>query len=608
MAELSLLSRDNLSTNLKKLQEAGKIVGFTSGIFDIVHSGHLSYLEAAKAQCDVLVVGVNSDASTRALKGEARPILSAQERAMLIAGLTCVDEAFIFEELNNNENIKVLKPDIYFKAGDYTKDKMSSAKIIEAQGGRVVLLPFVEGRSTSSIIESILERYSGSEVALPKEPYQKRPAVFLDRDGTLNKHIEYLHEPEKFELLPGVIEGLKELQDRGFRLVVVTNQPGIGLGYFTKEDFFRVNKELFKALSLHGILIDRIYYSPYSKADNTLCRKPGTALIDRAVEDLNLDLSQSYVIGDMSSDIKLAKNISCKGVLVRSSDAESKQLFEVKADYEASDFASAASWIVKDAGPLKFKETKTTLAKQFGVSGFRLEELGEFAGKIGHDFNNILGALQGCSDLLEVRLKKALPDDTDRFERQFKIIQASLAKALDMTTKLRSFVRPGELALQELKLSECVKGVVELLNGSDSFTGETVLNIEAEPVVKIEEFRIVQMLMGICLNALEAMANQEDRFLVLFVDELNVAENQVESLAAGRYARVSIIDHGEGMSDEVKEKIFEPFYTTKPSTIGKGMGLSLTMAKEIMHRHGGALSFASETNIGTAIHLYFPLA
>jgi rfaE bifunctional protein nucleotidyltransferase chain/domain len=605
---MNIESRDKLRLKIKELQASEKLVGFTSGIFDIVHAGHLSYLEEAKKQCDFLVVGVNSDSSTKSLKGEARPILTAEERATLIAGLKFVDAAFIFNELNNNENIRSLKPDIYFKAGDYSKDKMTSARIIEEQGGKVVLLPFVEGRSTSSIIETVLDRYQEKEIALKQAPYQKRPAVFLDRDGTLNKHIEYLHEPEKFELLPGVLKGLKRLQDHGFRLVVVTNQPGIGLGYFTKEDFFRVNKELFKVVSKEGILIDRIYYSPYSKADNTPCRKPGRALIDRAVQDLNIDLSRSYVVGDMSSDIKLAKNIDCKGVLVKSSEAESAKLFDVEPDFTTDNFSKAAEWIVLDAGEITLEEE----VSQFGIVSkqevIKLEELGEFAGKVGHDFNNILGALQGCTDLLEVRLKKAIPDALERFERQFKIMRASLAKALIMTTKLRSFVRPGELALQELKLSDCVKGVVELLNSSDSFDGEIVLNIEAEPIVKIEEFRVVQMLMGICLNALEAMAGQDERFLVLFVDELSVAENQVESLLAGRYARVSIIDHGEGMSDEVKAKIFEPFYTTRPSMIGKGIGLSLTMAKEIMQKHGGALSFASEPNIGTAIHLYFPLA
>ena len=125
-----------------------------------------------------------------------------------------------------------------------------------------------------------------------------------------------MSDPKQFELLPGVAEGLKLLQEKGFRLVVVTNQPGIGFGYFSKEDFFRVNKEMLRQLSGEGILIDKIYFSPYTKAEKRPCRKPGTLLGERAIEELNLDIDSSIMFGDAESDIEFAKNLGCKSCFI----------------------------------------------------------------------------------------------------------------------------------------------------------------------------------------------------------------------------------------------------------------------------------------------------
>jgi len=330
-------------------ERAGQTIGYTSGVFDILHPGHVDYLIKAREQCDLLVVGVNSDSSVRSNKGPARPVCAEQDRAAVVAGLKPVDFVFIFDEPNNNENIRLLKPDIYFKAGDYSKDKLSSASIVEGYGGKVVLVPFLAGHSSTDVIEkierSVIGRASSYNQMAPKE---RRPAAFIDRDGTICKHVDYLHEPEKFELLPGVVEGLKKLQDAGFRLVVVTNQPGIGIGYFSKEDFYRVTKEMFRQLSAGGILIDKVYFSPYSKADNSPCRKPGTALVERAVEELNLDLGSSVVIGDTTSDIQLAKNLGIRSVLVKTGEAGQDRLYNVESDFQAANLNDAANWIVQE--------------------------------------------------------------------------------------------------------------------------------------------------------------------------------------------------------------------------------------------------------------------
>jgi rfaE bifunctional protein nucleotidyltransferase chain/domain len=341
-----LVSRERAAMQVSEWREQGLQVGFTSGVFDLLHVGHLSYLEDARKHCDKLVVAVNSDSSVRQNKGHLRPIVSEVERAKLIAGWTCVDLVFIFSENNNNQNVIEVKPSLYIKAGDYAKKSLSSASIIESQGGRVELVPFVSGNSSSTIIEKIIESHAAilpQWIELPKP--ELAPAVFLDRDGTLIEHVDYLSEPDRVKLLPGVIDGLKKLRQLGYRLVIVTNQPGIGLGYLSREEFFKVNLRLFKLVSEQGVLFDRVYFCPHSKSEICSCRKPGVELINRATKDLNISVKDSFVIGDTTTDMQLALNSECKGVLVKTGYAGKDGVYNAQADFEAHDFESAAQRI-----------------------------------------------------------------------------------------------------------------------------------------------------------------------------------------------------------------------------------------------------------------------
>ena len=139
--------------NLAK--EQGKKVVFTNGCFDILHIGHISYLENAKKQGDILIVGVNSDASTKRLKGPTRPINNEKDRANMLSALKSVDYTVIFEEDTPEDLISYLKPSIHVKGGDYKKDDLPETKIVEAYGGKVIILNFVEGKSTTNIINKI---------------------------------------------------------------------------------------------------------------------------------------------------------------------------------------------------------------------------------------------------------------------------------------------------------------------------------------------------------------------------------------------------------------------------------------------------------------------
>ncbi len=160
-----ILPRDALIARLHALHATGLRVVCTNGVFDLLHIGHLRYLQAARALGDVLLVGVNSDSSTRRLKGASRPLVPQAERAELLAGLACVDLVTIFDEDTAEELVRVAQPEVYVKGGDYAAIRdvgtspaaklLPEANIVRAQGGDVVLIPYVPGHSTSALIEHI---------------------------------------------------------------------------------------------------------------------------------------------------------------------------------------------------------------------------------------------------------------------------------------------------------------------------------------------------------------------------------------------------------------------------------------------------------------------
>ncbi|CAN5817371.1 adenylyltransferase/cytidyltransferase family protein [soil metagenome] len=141
------------------LRAEGKTIVLTNGHFDLIHVGHLRYLQAAAELGDVLVVAVNDDAMTTERKGLDRPVLPEAERAELLAGLACVDYVTIFPEPTASRVVELLRPDIYVKGGDYATGgaDLPEAAVVEKLGGKVVILPFVEGRSTREIIAAIRE-------------------------------------------------------------------------------------------------------------------------------------------------------------------------------------------------------------------------------------------------------------------------------------------------------------------------------------------------------------------------------------------------------------------------------------------------------------------
>ncbi len=158
-----ILSFNDLTAARARLREAGRTLVFTNGCFDILHVGHVRYLQAARALGDALVVAINSDESTRQLKGPMRPIVPQEERAEMLAGLSCVDYVTVFEELSPRSLIAAVLPDVLVKGGDWALDEIHGREEVEAAGGRVLPLPFVDGKSTTNIVGRILEVYAGRD-------------------------------------------------------------------------------------------------------------------------------------------------------------------------------------------------------------------------------------------------------------------------------------------------------------------------------------------------------------------------------------------------------------------------------------------------------------
>lgn len=168
---MAVLSRDDLVALRADWGARGVRVVLTNGVFDLIHAGHVGYLEHARALGDLLVIALNSDASTRALKGPRRPIVPQADRAAVLGALRCVDHVTIFDEATAEAVVSAVRPDVYVKGGDYaasageTPDptRLPEARIVAGYGGEVRLLPYAEGRSTSEIIRRITERYKTSE-------------------------------------------------------------------------------------------------------------------------------------------------------------------------------------------------------------------------------------------------------------------------------------------------------------------------------------------------------------------------------------------------------------------------------------------------------------
>lgn len=329
--------RETASAKVREWRSNGLSVVFTNGCFDILHAGHAALLEEASAMGSKLVVGLNSDASVKRLKGESRPVNGCTERAALLAAMESVDMVVVFDEDTPAELLSELRPDIIVKGGDYRPDEVIGAEY----AGEVRIVPLLEGFSTTNII---------SEITSSSDNGKKR-WIILDRDGTVIEDKNYLSDPGGAELLPNAAEGLSKLAEAGYKFVVVTNQSGVGRGYYRESDMNAVNSRVKELLEEKGVTIEGFYCCTHRPDENCGCRKPKGGLAELAASELGFELRDVLcVIGDKESDIKLADNIGAKSVLVMTGYGKSEAESGVGADIRACDLKDAARIIIERFG------------------------------------------------------------------------------------------------------------------------------------------------------------------------------------------------------------------------------------------------------------------
>jgi len=180
-----------------------------------------------------------------------------------------------------------------------------------------------------------------------------RPAVFIDRDGTINEQMGYINHISRFRLIPGVAEAISLLNKNDYLVIVVTNQSGAARGYFPEELIHKVNEKMREILDRYGARIDAIYFCKHLPEEGCSCRKPKTGMIDAACRDFSIDLSRSYVIGDMCVDMELAKNAGIRGIMVKTGYGMGEIEYRLpKTDlrpvYIADDLLSAVRWILEN--------------------------------------------------------------------------------------------------------------------------------------------------------------------------------------------------------------------------------------------------------------------
>ncbi len=172
-------------------------------------------------------------------------------------------------------------------------------------------------------------------------------AVFIDRDGVINQDLgKYVTKPEEFVFLPNAIGALKRLYKSDYKVIVITNQGGIGKGLYTEDDVKAIHKKMHQLLEEQGVKIDGLYYCPHHPNDKCECRKPRLGMVNKAIKEHEIDTKKSFFIGDKTSDIKAGKDAGCKTFLVRTGYAGHDKAYDAEPDFIVSDLLEAVDKIL----------------------------------------------------------------------------------------------------------------------------------------------------------------------------------------------------------------------------------------------------------------------
>ncbi len=335
MENSKLKSKKAIIGLVKNLKAQGKKVVVFSGSFDVLHIGHINAIQVAKKQGDVLIILLNSDHSVRLYKGSNHPLTSEQERAKTLAALEAVDYVSMFDELTPENILSQIKPDIYCNGSDWGKNCIER-DVVEKNGGKVYVLPWEKGYSTSALMKKLSQ----------SSPAPDAYAVFLDRDGTINVPREGgVRTIEHFVFLPGVVNALKKLSKTDYKIIVITNQSGIGRKVMTENDLKKIHNWMVEQLKKEGVRIDAIYYCSHHPDNGCICRKPNPGMFLKAGKDFNINLSKSWMIGDDQKDVVAARRANIKAIKIGKT---MPRALKIDANYYAKNILEAVSIIIRN--------------------------------------------------------------------------------------------------------------------------------------------------------------------------------------------------------------------------------------------------------------------
>jgi|SRR3989344_750728 len=307
MLKQKIQNQSQLLRTLARLKKQGKRIVTVNGSFDLFHAGHLVAINEARRHGDILVALVNSDASVAAYKGPGRPIVPEAERAGLVAALEAVHYVSLFDEITPKRILGLIQPSVHCKGKDWGKNCIER-EVVERYHGRIHLLHDRTPVSTTDL----LRRMHGNSYPSPAR------AIFLDRDGTINvlNKDGYVFRKEDFHFLPGVIPALQGLMETNFKIIVITNQAGIGHKMYAHRDTQHLHRWMQRTLKKSGVRIDRIYYCPHRSDQGCTCRKPKIGMLLEAVRDFGVSLDKSWFIGDDPRDVLMGREANVKTVKI----------------------------------------------------------------------------------------------------------------------------------------------------------------------------------------------------------------------------------------------------------------------------------------------------
>lgn len=328
-----LKTRQQIAKLAKNLKRDGKKVVTINGSFDVLHDGHVKILKAAKKYGDVLIVALNSDKSIRRYKGPTRPIHAQKKRVDAITKFDYVDYVVLFDEINSREILDEIKPNVHVNGSDWGKNCIERSTV-EKNDGIIKVVKLKDRYSTSNIIKAMHD---------PKTKLEVR-AIFFDRDGTINeKGAGYLHKPEDMVYTPRAIHGLRRLSKTDYKIIIVTNQSGIGRGYFTEKDFEKISRWMIGDLKKKNVRIDKIYHCPHLPEHTCVCRKPNIGMFEQAVKDFGISLSKSWFIGDDAKDVIAGRTANIKTIML---GKRMRKELKLEPDFYAKNLGEAANIIL----------------------------------------------------------------------------------------------------------------------------------------------------------------------------------------------------------------------------------------------------------------------